>query len=92
MESFQHELLGAEKKTESVFSLIQSLSILWTNHYQVHVQFSSPVALSDMVEGEFSKQKFQEISQNIFGQVQMNKTTTVSSLMAVVLLSTTKAI
>jgi len=92
MESLQHELLGAEKKTESVFSLIQSLSILWTNHYQVHVQFGSPVALSDMVEGEFSKQKFQEISQSIFGQVQMNKTTTVSSLMAVVLLSTTKAI
>ncbi len=88
IQGLQNELRGAEKETESAFSLIKSLSILWTNHHQVHVQFGKPMALSSLLDGEFTKQKFSEVSGKIFREVQQNKTSTVSSLVALVLLST----
>jgi glycerol-3-phosphate O-acyltransferase len=87
IKSLQNELRGAEKQKESAFSLLSSLSILWTNHHQFHVQFGKPTPLSSLLEGEFTKQKFSDLSDYIFGQVQENKTTTVSSLVALVLLS-----
>jgi glycerol-3-phosphate O-acyltransferase len=88
IKSLQNELLGAEKAKESALSLLKSLSILWTNHGDVHVQFGKPLALNSLLEGEFTKQKFSDLSHRIFSEVQQNKIITVSSLMALVLLST----
>ena len=82
------ELRGGEKEKESAFSLLGSLSILWTKHENVHVQFGKPIQLSSMLQGELTNQKFQELSTEVFTRVQQHKTTTVSSLIALILLTT----
>lgn len=92
MLGIRSELVGNEKQKESMLSLFHALSILWTNHQQVHIQFGKPIVLSSLLEGEFSKQKFQELSHKVFNQVQHNKIITVTSLVALVLLSTSKSI
>jgi glycerol-3-phosphate O-acyltransferase len=81
------ELKGREKEKESAFSLLNSISILWTHHHNMHVQFGKPIQLSSVLEGEFTKQKFQELSHDIFTKVQQQKTATVSSLIAMILLT-----
>ncbi|MEZ4845901.1 MAG: 1-acyl-sn-glycerol-3-phosphate acyltransferase [Bdellovibrionota bacterium] len=88
MRGILSELQGGEKEKESAFSLLGSLSILWTKHENVHVQFGKPIQLSSVLQGEFTKQKFQELSNEVFSRVQQQKTTTVSSLIALILLTT----
>lgn len=88
MESLIGELKGAQKKSESAASVLSSISMLWTDHGQAHVQFGKPIALSSMVQGEFTKQSFQSLSTRVFSEVQKQKTVTVSSLIALTALST----
>ncbi|MCC7460489.1 MAG: glycerol-3-phosphate acyltransferase [Proteobacteria bacterium] len=92
MKGILNELKGGEKEKESAFSLLSSLSMLWTNHHNMHVQFGKPVALESVLSGELTKQKFHDLSQDVFSKVQQQKTVTVSSLVALVLLSATQSI
>lgn len=92
MKGMLGELKGAEKEKESAFSVLGSLSMLWTDHGQVHIQFGKPIPLQSLVQTTFSKKDFHALSKQIFTQVQKQKTTTVSSLVALVLLSTTSTI
>lgn len=92
MRSLMNELKGAEKVKESAFSLLRSLSVLWSPHRNVHIQFGKPIQLSSLLSGDLTKQKFQSLSHYIFHRVQLQKTINDASLMALVLLSSTDSI
>ncbi len=87
MQSLLEELKGSSKKKESVFSLFASLSKLITKHGNVHLHFGQPLAFDSLVQGEFTKKTFQNLSKDIFTRIQKQKALTLPEMLALILLS-----
>lgn len=87
MRSLLEELKGSSKKKESVFSLFASLSKLVTKHGNMHLHFGEPLAFDSLVQGEFTKKTFQNLSKDIFTRIQKQKALTLPGMLALILLS-----
>lgn len=87
MQSLLEELKGSSKKKESVFSLFASLSKLVTKHGNTHLHFGEPLAFDSLVQGEFTKKTFQNLSKDLFTRIQKQKALTLPGMLALILLS-----